>query len=392
MFPPSLPPLSAILPSIILGTATFNSQYNEDPLKLNTTQIVHKALAEGIRAFDTSPYYGPAEELLGRALDCEHVLVQYSRAYYYVMTKVGRISGSHFDYSPSWVRRSVVNSLTRLRVDYLDVVFCHDVEFVSTDEVIAAVTELRKIRDETGRIRYVGISGYPVDVLCSLAQTILERTGRPLDAVMSYANFTLQNTRLASVGLPRLKAAGVEVVLNASPLGMGLLRHAGVPIGAQGDFHPSPIELRNAIKTASDWCETQNERIENIALRFALENWYTVGATLGSMGNNAGPWPRRREVGQHEGKRRGVSVLGVSRMEELDETVDVWRSVLAALEDDEPELGRDHQERPPHLLRQEQVRVLAQEIRRILGPLLDYAWPSPGPGFVRQALTSGPSS
>lgn len=301
------------------------------------------------------------------------------------MTKVGRISGSHFDYSPSWVRQSVGRSLKRLRVDYLDVVFCHDVEFVTTEEVIAAVTELRKIRDETHSIRYVGISGYPVDVLCNLAQIILERTGQSLDAVMSYANFTLQNTRLESIGLPRLRAAGVEVVLNASMLGMGLLRHAGVPIGAQGDFHPSPIELRSVIKTASDWCETQNERIENIALRFALENWYTVGATLGSTGNNAGP-------ASHERKRRGVSVLGVSTMVELDETLEVWRSVLAALEDEQPELGRDHQERPPHLLRQQRVRALAQEIRRILGPWLDYTWPSPGPDFVRHRPSIDSSS
>lgn len=377
---------------MILGTATFNSQYNEDPSTIRTREIVHKALAEGIRAFDTSPYYGPAEELLGRALDCDHVLVQYSRPYYYIMTKVGRISGSQFNYSPTWVRRSVLRSLSRLRVDYLDVVFCHDVEFVSTEEVVAAVIELRKIRDELGRIRYVGISGYPVDVLCNLAQTILERTGEPLDAVMSYANFTVQNTKLESIGLPRLKAAGVEVVLNASPLGMGLLRHAGVPIGAQGDFHPSPVELRNTIKTASDWCETQNERIEHVALRFALENWYTVGATLGSMGNNAAPWTRVRRVADHEGKRRGVSVLGVSRMEELDETVELWRSILAALEDEEPELGRDNQDRPPHLLRQQRGQGLVQEIRRILGPWLDHAWPSPGPDFVRQAIASDSSS
>ena len=386
------PPLSHVLPSLVLGTATFNSQYNQDPFQIRTTEIVHKALAQGIRAFDTSPYYGPAEELLGKALDCEHVLVEYGREFYHILTKVGRVSGSHFDYSPSWVRRSVERSLSRLRTDYLDVVFCHDVEFVSTEEVLTAVTELRKIRDELGTIRYVGISGYPVHVLCSLAQTILERTGEPLDAVMSYANFTLQNTSLNSIGLSRLKAAGVSVVLNASVLGMGLLRHAGVPIGAQGDFHPSPIELRSAIKTASDWCVTQNERIEHIALRFALENWYTLGASLGSIGNNATVWLGERKVDEHEGKPRGVSVLGVSRMEELDETVDVWRSILAALEDDEPKFGRDLQDRPPHLLRQQRVQWLAQEIRRILGPWLDYAWPSPGPNFARHVSTSGPST
>ena len=54
-----------------------------------------------------------------------------------------------------------------------------------------------------GRIKYVGRSGYPMATLCDLAEMILERTGEPLDAVMSYANLTLQNTRLSSVALPR---------------------------------------------------------------------------------------------------------------------------------------------------------------------------------------------
>ena len=59
--PPTQTPLSTLLPSLICGTATFNSQYNPDPYKLPTTEIVHRALSLGVRAFDTSPYYGPAE-------------------------------------------------------------------------------------------------------------------------------------------------------------------------------------------------------------------------------------------------------------------------------------------------------------------------------------------
>lgn len=63
--PQTSPPLSTVLPPLIFGTATFNHQYNIDPFKLPTTTLVHKALSDGIRAFDTSPYYGPSEELLG---------------------------------------------------------------------------------------------------------------------------------------------------------------------------------------------------------------------------------------------------------------------------------------------------------------------------------------
>ena len=383
------PPLSSVLPPLVCGTATFNSQYNPDPFALPTTAIVHHALSQGVRAFDTSPYYGPAEALLGEALDSSLVHENFPRQNYFLLTKVGRISGSHFDYSVAWVRRSIQNSLSRLRTSYLDVVYCHDVEFVSAEEVLTAVTELRKIRDEFGTIKYVGISGYPVDVLCSLAEMIIERTGEPLDAVMSYANYTLQNTKLESIGLPRLKKAGIGVVLNASMLGMGLLRKSGVPIGAQGDFHPSPIELRNAIKTASDWCDGQNERIENIALRFAMENWIRVGAALGTTGNHASNFIRSRRLAELKPDLHGISVIGVSTTEELDATIEVWRSILAALDNGETEWDRDLSDREPAVERQQRVQELATEIRRILGPeWLDYTWPSPGPGFVRHVSTT----
>ena len=301
---------------------------------------------------------------------------------------MGRIASAEFDYSVSWVRKSIQRSLERLRTSYLDVVYCHDVEFVSPEEVLTAVIELRKMRDEKGIIKYVGISGYPVTTLCDLAEMILEKTGEPLDAVMSYANFTVQNTRLSSIAVPRLRAAGVDVVPNASVLGMGLLRSKGVPVGAQGDFHPAPNELRSSIHDASDWCDRNDDRIENVAIRFALENWIHEGAEIGSRGDLASgiPWKREtiEEVG---GTKLGVSVMGVSNLDELDETMQVWRSILDGLEDGEQtaiESGRGSKDREWSLKRQADVQRLARGIRENLGSWVDFSWSSPDPGFVNQ--------
>lgn len=382
----TFPPLSDLLPPLICGTATFTSQYNPDPYALPTTAIVHRALSLGVRAFDTSPYYGPAEDLLGQALDTPFVQERFPRRDYFLLTKVGRVSGSIFDYSVPWVRQSVQKSLDRLRTKYLDVVYCHDVEFVAPEEVLSAVNELRKIRDESGVVKYVGISGYPVETLCELAEMVLERTGEPLDIVMSYANYTLQNTRLSSVGLSRLHAAGLSVVANASVLGMGLLRRVGVPIGGQGDFHPSPKELREAIQAASNWCDSQGNRIEKVALRFALENWMRLGEAVGSRGDPASGIPWQREtMEQFDATKLGVSVLGVSNVDELEETMRVWRSILDGLENGEHtavESGRGSQDRSWSLSRQQEVGDLSNGIRIRLGSWLDYCWPSPTPGFV----------
>lgn len=387
--PKTSPPLSSLLPPLICGTATFNDQYNPDPYALPTTGIVHRALSLGVRAFDTSPYYGPAEELLGKALNTPFVHENFPRRDYFLLTKVGRIAGAEFDYSAPWVRRSVQRSLDRLHTKYLDVVYCHDVEFVTPEEVLTAVTELRRIRDQTDQIKYVGISGYPVATLCDLAEMILEQTGEPLDAVMSYASFTLQNTRLGSVGLPRLKRAGVDVVPNASVLGMGLLRRTGVPMGAHGDFHPSPIELRTEIQKASDWCDKTDNRIEKVAIRFALEIWMTKGAEIGSKGDPASGIPWQREKVDPNAAKLGVSVMGVSNIDELNETMRVWRSILDGREDGEHtaiKSGRGTKDRVWSLSRQKQVQELAAGIRRILGIYLDFAWTSPPPDFRKPGL------
>ena len=380
-------PLSDVLPPLIFGTATFNNQYNKDPYALETTSLVQKAIAHGIRAFDTSPYYGPAEKLLGAALGTPEICDLVSRDEYFLLTKIGRVSGSEFDYSPAWIRESIRRSLRRLNTNYLDVVYCHDVEFVSPEEVLTAVSELRRIRDQDGSIKYVGISGYPIDALCSLAERVLAKTGEPLDMVMSYANFTLQNTTLASAGVARLKAAGVSVVPNASPLGMGLLRREGPPIGLT-DFHPAGRDLRAAIQRASDFCDSHDEKLEVISLRYALETWIHTGSSIGSRGDPASGVPWRHEtIEELGGNKLGVSVMGVSKISELEKTLQVWRSILDGLENGQEtanKAGRWKKDHEWSLNRQKAVQLLAEGIRDNLGDWLDHTWPSPPPGFVNE--------
>ncbi|CAN9108122.1 unnamed protein product [Alternaria alternata] len=381
-------PLSSILPPLVFGTATFNHQYNSDPFALDTTGLVTSALAHGIRAFDTSPYYGPSEQLLGDALATPFVRETFPRNSYMILTKVGRIASDEFDYSKEWVRDSVNRSLERLNTEYLDLVYCHDVEFVSPAEVLEAIKELRCLRDE-GIIRYIGISGYPLDVLGDMAELILRETGEPLDAVQSYANFTLQNQTLAGPrGILRLKNAGVDVVPNASILGMGLLRREGVPVGALGDFHPAPSSLREAVRKASDFCDDYGERIEVIAIRFALETWISSGALCGSRGDPASgvAW-KHESIDDVGGSKLGVSVIGVSRAPELEKTMLVWRSILDGLEGGKEtavQAGRWYRAWEWSMNRKRAVQILAEGVQEVLGDGFGYAWSSPDPGFVNK--------
>jgi D-arabinose 1-dehydrogenase len=159
--------------------------------------------------------------------------------------------------------------LDRFKTSYLDVVFCHDIEYVTDADAVIAVGVLFDLADQ-GKVRYVGVSGYSIDKLVRVANLVKEQYGRPLDAVQNWAQLTLQNTRLETEGLEALRDAGVDCIFNSSPLCIGLLRSGGVPVGSLGDFHPAPAGLREAALQASKWVESRGDNLASLALRFAI--------------------------------------------------------------------------------------------------------------------------
>ena len=366
-------PLHQYVPPLILGTATFNTQYVHDPFdekELPALSIVSRALELGVSAFDTSPYYGPSEIILGNALAHPSVAKKHPRSSYFLVTKAGRIAGDTFDYSPAWIRYSVCRSLERLHTPYLDLVYTHDVEFVLPHEVLAAVHELRRLRDE-GVIRYVGISGYPVERLCELAEMVLRETGEPLDAVLSYGHFTVQNTTLGLGAMRRFTEAGVDVVLNASMLGMGLLTTRGVDRGPMASWHPSPECLRQACQDLVSVAVDAGEKLEVVAIRWALDNWARVGAPRGGF---------PRQVSSV--RRVGVSVMGVSSVAELEETYRVFNSVVEGLVPEDAADAELARRQRWSLDRVEKIQGVVTRMWEVLGHWKNYSWDSPEPGFV----------
>jgi D-arabinose 1-dehydrogenase len=368
--PKTTPPLADVIPPLIFGTAVFNHQFNSDPFSLPSTTLVHHALSSGVSGFDTSPYYGPSEEILGAALiaPIAETKAPFPRDQYTILTKVGRIGADEFDYSPEWIRKSIARSLQRLHTDYLDVVYCHDVEFVTPAEALGAIKELRRIRDEDGSIKYVGISGFPVETLCDLAEMILRETGEPLDIVQSYGNYTVQNQTLKNKGVQRFKAAGVDVVPNASILGMGLLRTQGVPTGSMGNWHPAPDGLRKVCQDAVRVCGAKNETLENVATRWSLEHWLVDGAEVGTASSGV------------DGQKIGVSVIGVSNLVELEGALKVWQSLKDGVQS-----GVEEGRKTESLNRKRHIEEIVVEIYEVLGKWRDFAWDSPGADFVNKA-------
>ncbi|KAF7719389.1 Uncharacterized protein PECH_004884 [Penicillium ucsense] len=348
--------LSQIMPPLVLGGAGFSHQVHQNPNATQTLKVLQRAFQLGLRAIDTSAYYHPSEILLGEALSHPDMKSRYSRDQYLLMTKVGRITATEFDYSPAWVRKSVLRSLERLHTPYLDVVFCHDVEFVPEAEVMEAIGVLLEMVHE-GLIKYIGISGYRIDVLAQIAQRARTEFGRPLDIIQNWAQMTLQNDRLAREGLNAFREAGVTVVCNSSPLAIGLLRANGVPVGDLGDFHPAPLGLRVAVKKVADYLDQIGESLAELALRHAM----------------------RRAQAFSSPDFRIATITGITSVAEVDDNLRTAQEVLQV--SSEPRwLWNDEATRlgDGDIIREKKDQLLRDEVHRILGGWLDYCFPSPG--------------
>jgi L-galactose dehydrogenase len=236
------------------GASPLGSVFSEinEPDGIRT---VHAALDLGINYIDVSPYYGltKAETVLGKALH------DIGRDRYYVATKVGRYGGDVFDFSAARVTASIDESLTRLGLDYVDVLQCHDIEFGSLEQIIhETIPALQKIRDQ-GKARFIGITGLPLKIF----ETVLAQA--EVDIVLSYCRYNLYDTSLTRI-LPLLTGKKLGII-SASPLGMGLLTHQGVPV-----WHPAPVIIRETCARAAAFCREQGHDIAQLALQFALAN------------------------------------------------------------------------------------------------------------------------
>src|SRR5688572_22602854 len=131
-------------------------------------QSVRVALDCGLNLIDTSPFYGRgmSEVLLGIALK------GVPRDSYLLCTKLGRYDLEHFDFSAKRVAESVDVSLHRLGTDHIDIMLCHDIEFVEMQPIVEeTLPALRRIQEQ-GKVRLIGFSGYPMKIFrFILAQT-----------------------------------------------------------------------------------------------------------------------------------------------------------------------------------------------------------------------------
>ena len=257
------------VPILSFGASSLGQEFRSVTLD-EALASVRAALAGGLNLIDTSPFYGRgmSEVLLGLALE------SVPRDDYLLCTKLGRYDLSHFDFSAQRVSESVDVSLHRLGTDHLDIVLCHDIEFVPMQQIIdETLPALRKARDQ-GKVRFIGISGYPQKIF----RFICEQAD--VDCVLNYNQYTLQNTRFADETIPWLTSRGIGV-MNAGPFSARLLTDAPLPTWLK-----EPEDVKAAARRAAELCRARGSSIAKLALQFSIAN-PDIATTVAGSANPA---------------------------------------------------------------------------------------------------------
>ena len=242
--------------------------------------ILDAAWDAGIRYFDTAPHYGLglSEVRLGAFLHDK------PRDEYVISTKVGRLlrpnpdgggtldldndfhvpadTARVWDFSAAGVEASLEESLERLGLDRVDVLYLHDPERHDLELGIAeGVPALVGLR-EAGRVSAIGVGSMVTEAL--LAST---RTGE-LDLLMVAGRYTLADQPALAEVVPACELAGTGIV-NASVFNSGLLASDRPGPGARFEYGAVPADVLERVLAIVDVCHDYGVDLPTAALQFA---------------------------------------------------------------------------------------------------------------------------
>ncbi|OIK12652.1 aldo/keto reductase [Bacillus sp. MUM 13] len=273
------------------GSAPLGNMYRDIPDE-EAIATVEAAWESGIRYFDTAPLYGSglAEIRLGEALSKK------KRDDYILSTKVGRIisdeleepsgrdlgeKGGLFefgrknkiinDYSADATLRSIEDSLKRLKTDYLDFVYIHDVaqdfygdEWISQFEIArtGAFRALTRLREE-GVIKGWGLG---VNRAESIELMLDLEEAKPDVSLLAGRYTLLDHERALQRVMPDAVKHNMDIVVGG-PYSSGVL--AG---GTTFEYQKASPEIMAKVEKIKNIADRHQISIKAAALQFSLAN------------------------------------------------------------------------------------------------------------------------
>lgn len=254
----------------------------------------------GIRYFDTAPQYGGglSETRMGKLLSGR------PRDSYVLSTKVGKLirpssNGAPppgifehglpheivLDYTYDGAMRSIEESLSRLGLDRIDIVYVHDLNSKwQGDALWARFAEARdgafpaliKLREE-GVIGAVGIGNRQLDVNLRTVDEI------DIDCIMQPGLYTLLDQTAADELFPKCAERNISIIF-AGAFDSGILA-GGVQAGATYNYQPASAELLERAAQLERLCEKNGTTLPAAALQFPLQH-QAVATVVCGMGTS----------------------------------------------------------------------------------------------------------
>lgn len=276
--------------TLSFGGAVIGSLFREVS-DVDAQGALQSAWDSGVRYFDTAPHYGLglSERRHGKFLSDK------DRSSYVLSSKVGRLvrpnpdfdgglddqgfavsAKNHrvLDYSRDGVFRSLEETLDRLGVDSVDIVFVHDPDNHEREALEGAFPALEDLRGQ-GVIRAYGAG---MNQSAMLARFV-DHTD--LDVVMCAGRFSLLDQSAAEDLLPRAAKGGVSVVA-AGVFNSGILATDTPQAAAHFDYAPASSELIERVSALAEACAELGHSLPQVAAQFPLLHPTVQSVCLGA--------------------------------------------------------------------------------------------------------------
>ena len=178
------------------------------------------------------------------------------------------------EFSGEQMRRSVERSLRLLGLDRLQLVYLHDPEHESFENLMApggAVEVLRDLKEE-GVIEHLGVAGGPIEEEIRYVQTGL------FEAVITHNRYTLLD-RSAGPLLDVAAEMGVAL-LNAAPYGSGILAK-GPDVYARYAYQEASAEMVERATAMQEVCRQFGIPLAAAALQFSMRDPRVASTIVG---------------------------------------------------------------------------------------------------------------
>ena len=245
------------------------------------------AFEHDIRSLDTSPSYHRSEEFVGKALG------RWSGELPFVSTKVGRLKTEKaddciVDYSTERMRRSVLESLEKLRVNQVDLLFLHEPHLVPLNEIDRILDTLRSFKAE-GYTNMIGVGGNPT------ADFRPYITADNFQVVSGYLKMDACNLTAFEKDIPHFQQHNIAYyaasALHMSLLGNRFERYTNDPPDDEWITMPD-VKTAGEIKKIADW---EGMKISTLAQRYLFSireaDRVVMGARkIGQIRSNVTDW------------------------------------------------------------------------------------------------------